>query len=1064
MPVFVGRTGPLARLTAAYQALTGAPGGAVPGWAGLVLVTGEAGIGKTALLTRFTNQVAAAGGTVVWGTCWDGDQAPAWWPWTQALRALIDQRRDLASGAAPELVAIVPELATGTAGAVSIDTEGRIRVLDAAGQLLRRAAARTAVVVVLDDLQWADKSTVDLLRFVAHQPQQGALLLVGAYRPQEPPPGIAAALADLASTAELVPLQGLSAAEVADLVQAVTGTEAPDQWARIVHERSGGHPFYARELCQLLATAGTAADVPVAVRDAIGRRLARLSPPCAALLDAAAVAGKTLLPDVLAEVIGDDTTAIAALVAEAAAAGILVSAGHGGGMVGFTHDLYRETIYSGLAPARRLDLHSRVATAMLHRHERGSPVFEAELAYHFTAAIPAAETAAAVAWTHAAARVDTARFAFAEAAGHLTRLRSAVAVAGRRLSDTDLVGLLTAEADLRLRAGDAVRARALLDAAWARATAAGEPDLLGAVALGLDRVDARFAMPRGDLVAVLDTARQALKGTGTTTEATVTAALARQLQHSVPADRPQARPLADHAVTIARTLDDPATLASCLLAQHDTLWTPGTATARAAIAAEIADLANRAGDPERHAQALLLTATAQLENASAAFRATFTEYAHVTRRLRQPRHDYLLQTREAALALLDGDIATGDRLSAEAAALGEAVGDSDTGNVRMSQRLEVVRARNRPAELREMAAEAVAWWVGAPAHAHAVAAGFRARAGDLDAARVHLDTVLALEDWRTDRSYLWSIFIGEMVTAAIALHDRPLCQRLLDDLLPVANTCAVNAALVCFMGAHAHRVGLLYSALGQTEPARRWLRQALQIHRLLGARAWDAETHHALATLGDPDGPNDAHDAATRLADIGPAPAPGARADPDQDVPRLRRVGDMWQASYRGHTAYLRDTKGLHDLAALLARPGADLPALDLAGGKISDRARTARTEPVLDRTALIAYRQRLAELDDELGIAQTHADLAHHQRASDERERLLAELHRATRPDGSSRALGNTAAERARKAVTARIRDAIRRIADAHPELGTHLDRTIRTGTTCRYEAPTPRGSTHGS
>jgi hypothetical protein len=372
----------------------------------------------------------------------------------------------------------------------------------------------------------------------------------------------------------------------------------------------------------------------------------------------------------------------------------------------------------------------------------------------------------------------------------------------------------------------------------------------------------------------------------------------------------------------------------------------------------------------------------------------------------------------------------------------------------MSQRLEVVRARNHPAELREMAIAAVAWWIGAPAHAHAIAAGFCARAGDFDAARRELDTVLALEDWRTDRSYLWSIFIGEMVTAAIALHDQPLCQRLLDDLLPVAETCAVNAALVCFMGAHAHRIGLLYAALDQPEPARRWLQQAVDTHRRLGARAWDAETHHALATLGDPDRPTRACSAARR-ADISPTPPPADQAEPDQDVPQLRRVGDMWLASYRGRTAYLRDAKGLHDLAALLARPGADVPALDLAAGDISGTA-TARTEPVLDRTALIAYRQRLVELDDELSTAQIHADLARHQRASDEREQLLAVLHRATRPDGSSRLFGNTATERARKAVTARIRDAIRRVTDAHPELGAHLDRTIRTGTTCRYEAPT--------
>lgn len=161
----------------------------------------------------------------------------------------------------------------------------------------------------------------------------------------------------------------------------------------------------------------------------------------------------------------------------------------------------------------------------------------------------------------------------------------------------------------------------------------------------------------------------------------------------------------------------------------------------------------------------------------------------------------------------------------------------------------------------------------------------------------------------------------------------------------------------------------------------------------------------------------------------------------------------MWRASYRGHTAYLRDSKGLHDIAALLDRPGADVPALDLARVEVSDSAHAARTDPVLDRTALIAYRRRLAELDDELRTAETNADLALHQRATDERELLLAGLRSATRPGGSSRTLGNTTAERARKADTARIRDAIRRIADAHPELGAYLDRTVRTGCACRYE-----------
>jgi hypothetical protein len=988
-------------LTAAYRAA--AAGG---GSGGLALVFGEAGIGKTALLTRFAQLVAADGATVVWGAGWDDEQAPAWWPWTQALRALFEHRPDLA---APELAPIV---AAGPAAPVGdFDARARVALLDAVARTLGAAGP---LVVVLDDLHWADRSTMDLLAFVARQPRRGALLLVGAYRPHEAAPAVAAGLADLAAAAENVPLRGLSVDEVADLVRVVAPDADRGRWTELVHERSGGHPFYARELCHLLGTGDAASDVPAAVRDVIGRRLARLPAGCVELLEAAAVAG----PALAADVTGRDPTDVAALAGNATAAGILGPDG------GFVHDLYRETLYAGLEPGRRLDLHHRAAEALRRRHERGSPVFAGELARHFTAAIPVAGPSPAVVWAHAAARDDAARFAFVEAAEHLRRLRAATATAGASLREDELVGLLTAEADLRLRAGDAALARGLLDAAWARATATGDPALLGAAALGLDRIDARFAMPRADLVAALDTARTALDGTGTAAEARVTAALARQLQHSVPADRPRARPLADRAVGIARTLDDPATLAGCLLAQHDSRWTPGTAVARAAIASEIADLAQRAGDPERQAQALLLTATAQLETGSPAFRATLAEYAYRTERLRQPRHDYLLRTRQAALALLDGDIETGDRLSAAAAELGDAVGEGDTGNVRMSQRLEVARARNDPAELRAMAQEAVRWWVGAPAHAHAVAAGFYARAGDLDLARRELDTVLALEDWHTDRSYLWSVFIGEMATAAIALADRPLCRRLLDDLMPVAETCAVNAALVCFMGAHAHRIGLLHAALGEAEPARRWLNHAWDVHRRLGARAWAAETEHALAS----------------------------RAQPEPERVRLRRVGNLWEVGYRGRTAHVRDSKGVRDLAALLADPGSDVSALDLAGA-----ASDGPAEPVLDRTALLAYRRRLAELDEELAAAGAQADLARQRTATDEREKLIEELRRATRPGGRSRTLPNTVGERARKAVSARIRDAIRRIAEVHPELGAHLDRSVRTGVTCRYE-PAPR------
>jgi hypothetical protein len=376
----------------------------------------------------------------------------------------------------------------------------------------------------------------------------------------------------------------------------------------------------------------------------------------------------------------------------------------------------------------------------------------------------------------------------------------------------------------------------------------------------------------------------------------------------------------------------------------------------------------------------------------------------------------------------------------------------------MSQLLEVVRARGDPAALRHTAGLAVEWWVGVPAHAHAVAAGFLARAGDVDGARRELDVVLSLDDWRAERSYLWSVFVGELEEAAVAVDDHPLCERLLDDLMPVADGCAVNGALVCFMGAHAQRVGRLHAALGRADPARDWLRRALDTHVTLGARAWEAETCAELVAVGGSGADGYAARARAIAAELGLSgvaarmgaqlhapPAAGSGAS-------LRRVGDMWEVGYCGRTAYMRDVKGMHDLAALLARPGVELAAIDLAGATGGAR-QPEIVGPALDRAALAAYRHRLVQLADDLADAELNDDIGRAGRARDEREWIVAELRRSIRPGGAARTLGATTAERARKAVSARLRDAIRRIAEVMPDLGAHLDRSVRTGTTCRYD-----------
>jgi hypothetical protein len=276
--------------------------------------------------------------------------------------------------------------------------------------------------------------------------------------------------------------------------------------------------------------------------------------------------------------------------------------------------------------------------------------------------------------------------------------------------------------------------------------------------------------------------------------------------------------------------------------------------------------------------------------------------------------------------------------------------------------------------------------------------------------------------------------------------------------MPVADGCAVNGALVCFVGAHAHRVGRLHAALGRAGLAREWFQRALGTHVALGARAWEAETCAELAAVGGPGADGYAARARAIAAELGlhrvtarisallnATPTAGSMAS-------LRRVGDMWEVEYGGRTAYVRDVKGLHDLAALHARPGVEIPAIDLAGATGGPRQPEVPT-PTLDRAALAAYRKRLIQLADDLADAELNDDIGRASKARDEREWIVAELRRSTRPGGAARTLGAPAAERARKAVSARIRDAIRRIAEVMPDLGAHLDRSVRTGTTCRYD-----------
>jgi DNA-binding SARP family transcriptional activator len=393
----VGRDDQLAALDGVLAAARGGQGR-------VALVAGEPGIGKTRLAEEAARRAAAAGMQVAWGRCHEGDGAPALWPWAQVLRQLTEglaagQLAAMLGPSAAWLGPLMPELA-GPApppGPLPIADLGaaRFRLNQAVAGLLRRLAGPRPLLVVVDDLHWADVPSLSLLSFLAGELTDVRLVVVATYRDVEVTAGrpLAETLGVLARepVVERIPLGGLDRAGVARLIGATIGGRPTEPLVGAVADRCGGNPFFITELLRLLqserrlaapdATAAARRDIPVGVRDVLRRRLNRLPAQTNTFLMVAAVAGRGFDLDLVEAVTGlEDEAAVDA--AEAAVlAGLVIEDDRAAGRYRFAHALVRETIYEDISRARRARLHARVVDALVAA--RGAePEPAAEMAYH----------------------------------------------------------------------------------------------------------------------------------------------------------------------------------------------------------------------------------------------------------------------------------------------------------------------------------------------------------------------------------------------------------------------------------------------------------------------------------------------------------------------------------------------------------------------------------------------------------------------------------------------------------------------------------------------------------
>ncbi len=252
----------------AMEVLRTALADATRGHGRLVLLVGEPGIGKTRTAAELAAEARAAGAVVLTGRCHEGEGAPAFWPWVQVLRTAVATFETTAIAAlgpaAVDLAALVPELAPSGGGASSpanlTAEQARFRLFDGVAIFLATAARRQPLVLVLDDLHWADAPSLLLLQFLARQMRDARLLVVGAYRDvdvrrQHP---LAAVLGELAreSCYRRLALRGLGLEDVGRFIAETTGQAAAASLVHAVHAMTDGNPFFVGEIVRLLAAEG----------------------------------------------------------------------------------------------------------------------------------------------------------------------------------------------------------------------------------------------------------------------------------------------------------------------------------------------------------------------------------------------------------------------------------------------------------------------------------------------------------------------------------------------------------------------------------------------------------------------------------------------------------------------------------------------------------------------------------------------------------------------------------------------------------------------------------------
>ncbi len=819
-----------------------------------IWIEGEAGVGKTRLAQELIARASESGARVWTGRCLPNQGAPPWWPWVQLVRQAVrsapaEDPFTLLGEGAPVLANLLPSLRTrmpDLPAAPKLDAaSARFQVLDALSCFLHASAARGPLVVLFDDLHWADRSSLRALAHCVPELSTLPVLLIGTYRREDLVEGHGLpevlAASSRAPDDRTVVLSGLSQDETGALARATTGRELGGEDVAALWQRTGGNPLFVRQLVQMLDDEGAlgrdalaerlGGDVPPAMRGVIESRLAQTSDACRQLLMQAAIIGPEFELDLLESIWRGDRAALSDALEEAHRRGLIRPTGEA--RLRFSHGLIQQSLRDAATPSDRAGLEARIAEALEKHRAESLDSVAGELATRFlTAARSGGEAARAVYWATRATDVAMQRLAWDEAVQHAERALEAAALddvlpPGRQAE------LWCALGDASNRAGGVARAREAFERAAALASTAGDPTLLARAALGLGQELLPFETGVTDDVQV-GVLRDALSQISSNEPALRSRLLGRLgLVSAWSGGRDEELAHAEEAVALAREADDPLALSFALGALYVNRDRLRGRPEQIALTDELVDAADSGRDAHQAiwARHLRIIEAMKLGRLDLVHR-DVEDMETRARAMRLPVAQSRALSIRAGLVLMEADLARGEAMAIESLGLGSAGDPVNSmqafGAHMLYIRLEQGRAGELEGQVRgliEQLPDMGVW--------HSALAMMLVETGRRDEARASLHR--ALEDGfaSIDQPTTGSSATGTTAQVCAQLWDTTAAEAL---AAPLAGLHELQAAgPVGYYGPFALFSGMAQAVLGDFDEAERAMQQGEREAVAMGA-------------------------------------------------------------------------------------------------------------------------------------------------------------------------------------------------------------------------------------